>query len=427
MLIARRTAYIAQGDNMPVRSSLFPANAMRAHARIATVLITLTVFAACTDKSGPTAPTGFDASRNGVPFDVGLASPAWQARAAALIVPLGPIPSGHSLGIVGVAQYLAVQRAEAAIGGAGGRQLLETDRGAVAGASAAVLTAMFPTLAQSFEDMVTAQANAGPGNPHPGFLTGEAIGRAVGAALVASRASDGFSIFNDPPPPVGPAFWVSNAVGLPVAGGQLPGVTRWFPLAFATQFRPGPHPAFGSTEFNASLARIRDLSDNRNQAQIDTAALWAPRAAGYWLGVASQETVQRGLSEREATHLYALLSATMADAMIGCWDGKLTYWLIRPWKADPAITTTAAVGKPNHPSYPSGHSCISASAASVLTSFFPDMGPQLDAMVLQAGRSRMYGGLHYDFDISAGQNLGRNTAAFTMAADASGHSILTAH
>ena len=117
----------------------------------------------------------------------------------------------------------------------------------------------------------------------------------------------------------------------------------------------------------------------------------------------------------------------MADATIGCWDAKLTSWLIRPWKADPAITTTAAVGKPNHPSYPSGHSCVSSSAASALEVFFPEKKAQLDAMVIQAGLSRMYGGIHYRFDIEAGQLLGHSVAAFTIAADASGNSILTPH
>jgi membrane-associated phospholipid phosphatase len=48
-------------------------------------------------------------------------------------------------------------------------------------------------------------------------------------------------------------------------------------------------------------------------------------------------------------------------------------------------------------------------------------------MVVQAGLSRMYGGIHYAFDIAAGQTLGRNVAAFTIAADASGNSVLTAH
>ena len=87
----------------------------------------------------------------------------------------------------------------------------------------------------------------------------------------------------------------------------------------------------------------------------------------------------------------------------------------------------AAVGKPNHPSYPSGHSCLSASGADVLSTFFPEQRDHLNAMVTEAGLSRMYGGIHYQFDIDAGQELGRNVARFTIAADASGNSALTPH
>jgi membrane-associated phospholipid phosphatase len=48
-------------------------------------------------------------------------------------------------------------------------------------------------------------------------------------------------------------------------------------------------------------------------------------------------------------------------------------------------------------------------------------------MVIEAGLSRMYGGIHYRFDIDAGQLLGHSVAAFTIHADASGNSVLTAH
>jgi hypothetical protein len=59
--------------------------------------------------------------------------------------------------------------------------------------------------------------------------------------------------------------------------------------------------------------------------------------------------------------------------------------------------------------------------------FFPEKKAQLDAMVIQAGLSRMYGGIHYRFDIDAGQHLGRSVAAFTIHADESGNSVLTPH
>src|SRR3989442_437445 len=201
---------------------------------------------------------------------------------------MSPLQATHAYALVGVAQYLAVQRADMAVG-SDGRSQVEAERGAVAGASAAVLTYLFPGAAQAFEDLVTEQANAGLGQPHPWFTRGEAIGPEGGARIAA--------------------YWALNT---------------------------------GTVT-----------------------------ASGFWLQVATDDINAQGLSEREATHLYALVSATMFDAVIGCWDAKLVYWLIRPWKADPAITVVAAVGKPNHPSYPSGHSCVSSSGVEVLSTFFP--------------------------------------------------------
>jgi membrane-associated phospholipid phosphatase len=405
---------------------------MRATAAV--FVLTLTALAACSDRA--TTPTGFglSASRSGVPFASGLASPVWQVMAAAKVsqANFAPPNAGHAYGLLGVAQYLAVQEAEGSADFGGGRSQFELDRGAVAGASAAVLTYLFPTQAQSFEDLVAAQATAGPaGLPHPAFTRGEAIGRAVGAAIVTRAQGDGFNTPFSGTIPSGPGLWVSNTTPPTIAGGQLPTALAWF-LNSPSQFRPGPPPAFGSAGFLAGLAEIRTLSDTRTAEQTAIAAYWAlnagtPTATGFWIQVGTDGIIANGFSEREATHLYALLGATMYDAFIACWDAKQTYWYIRPWRADAAITTTAAVGRPNHPSYPSGHSCISSSGAEVLSAFFPDQRAHLDAMVTEAGLSRMYGGIHYRFDIEAGQTLGRSLARFTVAADAAGNSVLTPH
>ena len=406
---------------------------MNTHAWRFVLASLVTLALACEPDGRPLGPNtpALSASREGVPFAEGLSSPGWQLTARNLVVQarLGPIPAGHAYPILGVAEYLAVQRAEAAAQ-VGGRALLETDRGAVAGASVVVLSYLFPNQAQALEDSVTAQANAGPGQPHPAFEAGEAIGRDVGAKIVARAMADGFTNPNTATPPVGPGFWTSSATPPQrVNGGQLPGVQPWF-LTSASQFRPGPPPAFGSPAFQAGLAEIRQISDTRTPEQVRIAMFWAFNAgtitgSGFWMEVASQDVLQHGLSEREATHVFALVSATIADAQIGCWDAKLTYWLIRPWKADPAITVVPAVGMPNHPSYPSGHSCVSSSAAEVLSAFFPEERAQLDAMVIEAGLSRMYAGIHYRFDIEAGQALGRSVARLAIAADASGNSVLT--
>jgi len=109
----------------------------------------------------------------------------------------------------------------------------------------------------------------------------------------------------------------------------------------------------------------------------------------------------------------------MMDAAIGCWDAKLTYWFIRPPQADPAITLLPAIGLPNHPSYPSAHSCYCGAAAGVLGAFFPAKTDSLDAMVAQAGLARIYAGIHYRFDVDTGARLGRNVARFAGEVDRS--------
>lgn len=404
------------------------------------------VLAACGPDAPPLAPANATTLRAGAANATTLASPAWQTLAATLVVQanFNPIVAGHAYPLLGVAEYRAVLRVEAdhddwteADGpesgngiGRGGRSRLESDRGAVAGASAVVLTYLFPTRAAQIEALVTEQANAGPGQVHPAFTAGEAIGRAVGAEVVARAMGDRFGTLANPAPTPGPGVWISNTTPYTVAGGQLPGVRPWF-LTSANQFRPGPPPAYGSPEFLSALAEIRQLSETRTAEQSGIATYWAlnngtPTASGFWLQVATSKIIARDdISERRATHLYAVMSAAMFDAIIGCWDAKLTYWLIRPWQADARIAVLAAVGKPNHPSYPSGHSCVSSSGAAVLSAFFPSDRASLDAMVTEAGLSRMYGGIHYRFDCETGQVLGRNVAALALAADASGESVLT--
>jgi membrane-associated phospholipid phosphatase len=394
---------------------------------------------ACRPDAEPTRLTAPLAASRSVAATDGLASPAWLGTATTLIAQghANPLVASRLYALIGVGQYLAVQRAEGTNRDGDGEADASDDesgRGAVAGASVVALSYAFPLQAQALEDMVTAQRDAAVGRARRAFARGEAIGRAVGAAIVTRAQGDGFGNAFTGTIPVGPGLWISNTTPATVGGGQMVGVRPWF-LTSASQFRPVPPPAFGSAAYLTALAEIRHISDTRTAEQIQIATFWAMNAAavnpgeptppGFWMQVATDGINQHGFSEREATHLYALLGATMFDAAIGCWDGKLTYWFIRPWQADPAITLVPAVGKPNHPSYPSAHSSFSSSAAEVLSAFFPERRAQMDALVTESGLSRMYGGIHYRFDIDAAVLLGRSVARFTIAADRSGHSVLT--
>ncbi|HYC51864.1 MAG TPA: phosphatase PAP2 family protein [Gemmatimonadaceae bacterium] len=326
-----------------------------------------------------------------------------------------------------VAQYRAVNRIDDADSdgampqhgvGAGGRAALEARRGAVAGASAAVLSFLFSTRTTDFEQRVTMEANATPGNVHPQFALGLAIGRAAGAELVERLKTDRFTTPWTGTVPVGPGMWVAN--GTP-AGATFGSVQPYF-MTSGDQFRPGAPPAFQATAFLADLAEVKDFTSNLTDAQRATALYWnlptgTHTPVGYWNEVAAQYIAELGLNEQAATRVFALTNAAMMDALIGCWEAKYYYWTLRPSQADNQIALAFAL--PNHPSYPSGHSCVSQSAATVLGQLFPAKAAEVNAWVADAGLSRMYAGIHYRFDITAGQDIGRAAGMLAIAREAS--------
>jgi membrane-associated phospholipid phosphatase len=197
---------------------------------------------------------------------------------------------------------------------------------------------------------------------------------------------------------------------------------RTFALESGDQFRPPPPPAFGSDAYNAALQEIRAISDGLTATQLAIAQFWAPKGPAYLNSVAAEMIVSHHNSEREAARVLALGNMAVFDVLNACFDAKFAYYLIRPSQADPQIHLP--VGLPNHPSYPSGHSCVTSAYATVLASVFPDESDRLHAMVVEAGLSRMYGGLHYRFDCEVGQELGRNVAEYVMRVTAGGHTAI---
>jgi len=300
--------------------------------------------------------------------------------------------------------------------GAGGRSALEAQRGAVAGASAQVLSFFFPAAAAVLEQRVITEGEAGPGNVHPQFTRGVAIGRTAGNAIVERTKADHFTAPWTGSVPTGLGKWVANG---PPAGATFGGVTPYL-LTSGSQFRSPPPPAFNSPAFLTDLAEIKSISVTRTPAQQATAIYWNfPTGTftppGYWNLTTGNYIESHGLDERAATHAFALTSAAMMDALIGCWDAKYFHWMLRPSQADPSITLSFAL--PNHPSYPSGHSCASAAAATVLAYLFPDRAAEVAGWVTDAGLSRMYAGIHYRFDIVAGKNLGDAVGQWAIARD----------
>jgi membrane-associated phospholipid phosphatase len=339
-------------------------------------------------------------------------STRWNQRATILLTQRPPsngqAAASRMLTYLSIAQYRASLAAETA-----------TPRlpiaAAVAGAASVVLENFFPLDTASIEAMLASDLviPGSPGEKSKAVAAGEALGRSVGTTVVALAASDNYLKVPVGTPLLGAGYWVSNGTAIvPSLHG-----TRPFFLTSASQLRASAPPVFGSAAFMAALAEVRTLSDARTPGQLEIARFWntstGPFTAGALNLIADSLIRVYRKTEREAARILAFANAAAFDAQIACWDSKLFYWYIRPSQADPLITLP--IGLPNHPSYPSGHSCITAAIVTVLMDAFPGEAAKLQAVITRAGLSRMYGGIHYRFDIDAGREIGRGAAALALA------------
>jgi membrane-associated phospholipid phosphatase len=286
---------------------------------------------------------------------------------------------------------------------------------AASAASALVLAALFPQDAGFFESQLSAQEGAAAAPPagQGAFAAGEAIGRTVGMHVAELARTDRFDAVWTGTVPTGAGLWSSDFD--PPRPPLLPllGEMRPFYLTSGDQFRPGPPPAFGSSAYLAALAEVRQFSDHRTDDQLRIAEFWAmPTVAAFWNEQATTLITHHQLDERRAARVLALMHTATMDANIACHDAKYTYWLIRPYRADPAITTP--IPRPQHPSYPSDHACVSGTSAYVLGALFPADAERLAALADEAGESRIYAGIHYRFDKDAGLHIARQVAALAV-------------
>jgi len=329
----------------------------------------------------------------------------WNRRAIALFRVRGG-DVGRINAYLSIAQYRAVLAAQDDRHG----KSRPSAAGAAAGASVVVLKQFYPLDAAALNAQLEAQrAESRSGSEtNTDFATGESIGREIAAAVLVWAASDNFGQTPPPTPFVGSGYWVSS--GAPIVRGGFG--ARPFFLTSASELRLPPPPPFGSADFLAALAEVRAFSDSRTAEQLEIARKWAPFAGPVWNGVATDLLDKYHRSELEASRTLAYANAAEFDAIIACWDSKFTYWFIRPSQADAGITLP--IGLPNHPSYPSGHSCADGAWRGVLTDAFPSERALIEQLEDEGGMSRIYGGIHYRFDIDAGHAIGRATARLAL-------------
>jgi hypothetical protein len=291
---------------------------------------------------------------------------------------------------------------------------------AIARASANVLTGLYPDAASAAVIEAALQEDVHPTNGHAA-ANGDAIGAAIAQAVLARAEGDGASAANCPATPPTPAsqFWHDDAVP-PNPQALLPcfgRVRTWLGLD-VTQFRADPPPAFGSSAFLAGLAEVRQISDTRTAAQLATVDQWLDgnnsfQPPGRWNLIASDLIAQNRLDAPAAARVFAVLNVAMMDTHVACWDRKFTFWEIRPWQADPLITTPR--GRPHHPANPSGHACAGGAGSGALAGFFSAQRDSLLALGDEQGFSTVLSGVHFRFDVDKGLQIGRDIAAKALA------------
>lgn len=177
----------------------------------------------------------------------------------------------------------------------------------------------------------------------------------------------------------------------------------WIVSDVKTYRSPAP-PDRGASEQEAK--DLESLASERDATVLATIEFWNAGSPAYrWIQFAQQEVNKHALGGPAATRAMSLIAAALNDVVIAAWDSKYTYNRPRPSQVDRDLTT--AIPVPKSPSYPSDYAAAAAASAEVLDYLFPDDKTSIDDMAARVGESRMYAGVEFPTDITAGTALGK--------------------
>jgi membrane-associated phospholipid phosphatase len=342
---------------------------------------------------------------------------------------------------------------------------------AAAAAAFAVMTTVYQdyygpgnVFATTFNTLYTSQINAIADSE--ARTRGIEVGFAAAQAMIAARMGDGWnavSSYQSQPLGTIGRWQAGNSTGAWGAGAGEFLKPQWaemtpFTLGSASQFRPNGPDGFQpnnytawvqSDAYTADFNMVKDLGRNnsltRTADETNIAYFWVdgPGTAsppGHWNRIAATVSVEQGLSLEQNARLFGLLGLTAADTGIATWEAKVFYDSWRPMYAintantdgNPLTIQDASwaplIPNPSFGSYTSGHSAFSMAGATVLASYFgtdnmafattsesPFLPPGYERFftsfsqaAMEAGMSRIYGGIHFMSDNVDGANLGAN-------------------
>lgn len=328
------------------------------------------------------------------------------------------------------------------------------------------LKAVYPSL--NFDtDLATAQSDIPASSSR---TEGVSVGTATAQAMINARSNDG-STNNTPYEfSTAPGFWRPTGSG-PAATPNW-GLVKPFAMTSGSQFRPGPPAGYAtmsallaSPEYAAQVNEVKQLgraaNSTRTADQTQTAWFWANDLDGTYKPpgqlFAHTQIVSKlkRLTQAGNARLFGLVAIAMADAAIVAWDAKyLTN--IDLWRPETAIQLADTDGNPAtdpdtawlplsadrngvnfsppFPAYTSGHATFAAAWAGAMRNFFSTdtvtftattddphaVGvtrrfSSFSAAMQEDARSRVYLGVHYQFDADGGISSGTALANYVFA------------
>lgn len=199
---------------------------------------------------------------------------------------------------------------------------------------------------------------------------------------------------------------------------------------------PPAYAADTNSPFYKMVYEVYDVSRKLTDEQKNIAFFWDDSPGehltvyGHWSSILAQVILAKNIPLERSAEAYAKMCISLYDASIAAWEGKYKYNVVRPvtyiqkyidaqWL--PIIAT------PAHMEFPAAHATLSGAAATALTNALGDnirftddtyhylkLAPRefssFNEAATEAGRSRLYGGIHYSFSINEGLSIGKRTA-----------------
>jgi len=319
---------------------------------------------------------------------------------------------------------------------------------AAAAAAHAILLALIPARQAQLDAALAAEL--APLDDSDGSVTlGRNWGRYVGEQVVAIRSNDETAVAETQPGGMGPGVFPR-----PFANAQFRNMQPFGVSTIAPYISMGP-PALSSEQYAIDLNEVKTLgsSTDNNPERANIARHWLAEAntvreTGLWLKASLNIVEDQGTVESlsDTARLFALLGMATADTVAVSWNSKFHYQFWRPGDAIrgagtdqnpmtesdanwlPRGATAASCPFPFNcfggtPEHTSGTSTFAGASAEVLAGFyctdhiaFSFVGENgttrsyrgFKSAAKEAGRSRIYGGIHFEFSNVAGREAGKS-------------------